>query len=93
MTSSLTANATDRVIKVGNPAPFSGVLVPEKTYRTYVENEFELHLLRTDVAVLSKQVEGMRQEKIENNFRRPNVWNWFLTGVIVGAAVGFSSAK
>lgn len=94
-TSLLTANATatETILKAGKVAPFNGVLVSEKTYRAYVTNEFEIKSLRDDVSILTNQVEGLQKLRQEDKFNEPDVWNWFLGGVILGALAGFSAAK
>ena len=90
---SVNATATETILKAGKVAPFNGVLVSEKTYRGYVANEFELKDLRQDVTMLSNQLAGMEKLRIEDKRDEPNVYNWLLSGIILGAALGFSAAK
>ena len=88
-----TANATETILKKNKPAPFNGVLVSEKQYRTYVANEFELKSLRQDVSMLSTQLAGLEKMREEDRRNEPNVYNWLLGGIILGAVGAFSVSK
>lgn len=87
------ATATETILKAGKVAPFNGVLVSDKQYRSYVANEFELKSLRQDVSMLSNQLEGLQKMREDDKHNEPNVYNWLLSGIILGAALGFSAAK
>lgn len=86
-----TANATETILKKDKPAPFDGVLVSEKQYRTYVANEFEVKDLRKNVAMVDIQLDGLLKRETEAKRDEPNVWTYFLSGIILGAAGVFAA--
>ena len=85
--------ATETILKKSERAPFPGVLVAEPQYRKYVANEFMLKDLKGEIAMLSNQVEGLQKMREEDNQNYPNVWNWFTTGLLLGAAGAFAAAS
>lgn len=85
--------ATETILKAGKVAPFSGVLVSEKSYRAYVSNEFEVKNLRESNSMILTQMDGLEKMLKEEKDNDPNVWNWLFGGIILGAALGFSAAK
>jgi hypothetical protein len=87
------AEASEVILKKGAPAPFVGVLVKEKVYRDFVATEMELHNVTQANEILNIQMNGLLQRETELRASRPNVWNWFLTGVFMGAVISFSASK
>ena len=88
LTSLLTesATATETILKTGKAAPFNGVLVSEKTYRKYVENEFLVKNLHESNQMLLTQSDGLLQREMERRDNEPYVWSWFITGLGLGLA-------
>lgn len=93
MTSLLTesATATETILKRNKPAPFDGVLVAEKQYRTYVANEFELRDLRQSNSMISTQMDGLLQRETERKNDEPSRFTWFISGLALGLAASLAS--
>jgi len=78
-TSDINAASEKQVaLKMGNRAPFHGVLVPEDMFRIYQVNDFEVAILRDQSAACEK---AMEDKKPDTNIFQPL---YFIGGLIIG---------
>lgn len=80
-------NNTDEEILSGTPAPFTGVLVPESTYRSYQKqiDKYQFRLMQDESSPEDKSIDANLDVDIGSSFLKIGLG--FLFGVIVGLAV------
>jgi len=80
------ARATETILKKDQSAPFYGVLVSEKQYRSYVYDEKEIKSIKGENAILWLQNNSLKDQQAQWKNQERSIWGWFFTGLALGLA-------